>query len=79
MLHILYCISILYYVCLLGTKGNIKLKEPFWTALSVESPEGTKSWTLPAGDAKLQAAFNYGNGENMSFESQHVRLVNCLV
>jgi len=59
---------------IVGTKGNIKLREPFWTALSVESPEGTQSWTLPAG-AKLQT-FNYGNGENMSFESQHVR--DCL-
>jgi len=55
---------------IIGTKGTLKLNSPMWTATVLDTPEGTKSWQLPPG---AKHKFNYGNGENMTYEAQHVR------
>jgi len=64
---------------IIGTKGMIKVLEPFWCTTEIEvcrniSRTETKSekfsWELPQG-AKLE--YNFPNSNNLAHEAQHVR------
>lgn len=55
---------------IIGTKGTIKVCNPMWTAVEIETPEGKQSWELPQGS---QYPYVCINSANFAHEAQHVR------
>ncbi|PSN53383.1 hypothetical protein C0J52_03796 [Blattella germanica] len=53
----------------IGTKGVIKVMEPFWCPTSIKTPEKTKEFVLPA----ASKPFNFTNSAGLRYEAMEVR------
>jgi dihydrodiol dehydrogenase / D-xylose 1-dehydrogenase (NADP) len=56
-----------------GTKGTLKLRDPFWCATTLETPEGVLEFELPKTDKRM----NFWNCTGLSYQVKEVR--RCLL
>jgi len=52
-----------------GTKGTLKLREPFWCSTTLETPQGVHEFILP----EVPKTFNFGNSVGLAYQCHEVR------